>query len=42
MDAGKSEKLKCAGNAGKGKEGREALSIFCVVSWLDLQYGGYG
>ena len=30
---GESEKPQCAGNAGKGKERREASAIFCAVGW---------
>ena len=39
---GERKKWQCAGNAGKGKERREASAIFCAVGWSDLRFGGYG
>ena len=36
------EKLKRAGNAGKGKERKEASARFCAVPWQDLRVCGFG
>ena len=36
------EKLKRAGNAGKGKERKEASARFCAVLWQDLRFCGFG
>ena len=36
------EKSKRAGNAGKGKERKEASARFCAVLWQDLRFCGFG
>ena len=42
LGPGEREKRQRAGNAGKGKERREASAIFHAVGWSDLRFGGYG
>ena len=39
---GERQKRQRTGNAGKGKERREASAIFRAVGWSDSRFGGYG